>query len=78
MQPNDVLDLHLTHLVGWVVQTVGKALLVGAAIGILFGIWGALAESSGLISLGIGLGGLATAVYLASAQAPMPIEVDED
>lgn len=70
MQQNDVLDLHLTRLVGWLVQTVGKALLVGAVVGVLVGLWSA--------PLGAAAGGLVVAAYLATSKAPMPIEVEGD
>ena len=78
MQSNDVLDLHLTRLVGWLVQTLGKAFLVGAVVALIFGGLAALSGSVGFILIGTALGPIAAAVFLATADAPMPIEVDAD
>lgn len=69
--PNDLLDLHLTRLFGWVVNTLGRALLVGAvccAVPLAFGA-GAYAAVIGFAAF---------AIYLWTADAPMPIEVGED
>lgn len=71
MEPNDLLDLHLTRLFGWVVNTVGRALLIGAicfAVPLVFG--------AGPFAVVTGFAGLA--IYLWTVNAPMPVEVDRD
>ncbi|GAB3776784.1 hypothetical protein GCM10027600_43210 [Nocardioides ginsengisegetis] len=70
MTPLDVLDVHMTRLFGWFVQTLGRALLVGAVCAGVPALLGA-----GGYSLAVGAAGFA--IYLMTASAPMPIEVDE-
>lgn len=71
MEPNDLLDLHLTRLFGWIVNTVGGALLVGA---VCFAV--PLALGAGPYAVVVGFAGLA--IYLWTAKAPMPIEPDDE
>lgn len=78
MTPSDVLDLHLTRLVGWLVRTIGRAILYAAAVSLVVAGLGAFADSAGLVVIGFALGPLVGAIYLATADAPMPIEVDQD
>lgn len=68
---DDLTQIHLTRLFGWVVNTVGRALLIGAvcfAVPLVFG--------AGAYAVVVGFAGLA--IYLWTANAPMPLEFDED
>lgn len=78
MKSSDVLDLHLTRLIGWFVQTLGRAFLVGGLVGLVIGGFGAAAGSTGTVFIGMALAPVVSAIYLATANAPMPIEVDEN
>lgn len=68
-------DIHTSRLVGWLVNTLGSALLWG--LGVAF-VGGALAALSGEPGLGLPLasmgGTLAFALRLVGANPPMPDE----
>lgn len=64
------VDLHLTHLLGWVVNLIGRALLVST----LFGVAGVLVMGPA----GLGASGIAFAVQLYIARAPLPVEYPEE
>ncbi|GAA4120398.1 hypothetical protein GCM10022215_23940 [Nocardioides fonticola] len=70
---NENLDLHLTVLAGWIVKTFGKALVWGFApglVGLLLFFF-----NGDLSSLLFGLfGPVVAGGYLATADAPLPIE----
>lgn len=71
MESND-LDLHLTRLFDWIVNTVGRALLIGAVCFVAPLAFGAPAG----FAAGAGFAGLA--IYLWTANAPLPFGVDGD
>lgn len=75
---DDLLDLHLTHLVGWLVQTLGKAIGYGALVGGGVALLGLLADSGELVPVGAVLGLLVAGISLVSARAPFPVEPDRD
>ena len=69
MNPLDVLDVHMTRLASWLVQTVARALIVGAvcfAVPFAFG--------AGIYAVAIS--GMGFALYLLNADAPLPIDSD--
>lgn len=77
MKQQDVLDLHLTRLFGWLVQTSGRAILVAALAGTVVAVLGATQDSVGMIAAAPGIGLLVGALYLSTASAPWPVEVEE-
>lgn len=68
------LDLHLTPLFGWLLRTVGDALMWSMLIPIAIGVVAAFAGQPDLIWLAVAIGPLVFASQLSKAQAPMPIE----
>lgn len=78
MKPLDVLDVHLSVLAGWVVQTVGRALALGFLVAGAFGVLAVITGAGELLYLAAIAGGLVPALYLASASPPMPDPLDED
>ena len=71
MTPLDVLDVHMTRLAGWLVQTVGRALIVGAVCFVV-----PFALGAGGYAAVVGLVGFA--LFLATADAPLPSEAGDD
>jgi hypothetical protein len=78
-EDTELLALHHTRLASWVVQQFGKALLLATltafvcAIGI-----GMLGSLNAGIALSPFFGFFAFALYLASGNAPMPRQVDDE
>lgn len=70
MNPLEVLDVHMSRLAGWLVQTVGRALLVAA---VCFAVPFAL--GAGGYSVAVAVAGFA--LYLLTADAPLPMETDD-
>lgn len=72
------VDLHLTLLFGWLVRTVGLALMW--SIVVLFVIVGAalLIDEPGLAWVAVAVGPVVFAWALMGAQAPMPSGVDKE
>lgn len=71
------LDLHLTHLVGWAVQTFGKAIVYATVIPGLLAIAGAAIDAPVLIAVAIVLVPLIFGGVLWQADAPFPVEPSE-
>lgn len=72
------LDLHLTLLFGWLVRTVGSALLMATVIPIVLAIVAIATDEAGFIWAAAVVGPLVFALRLYTAAAPMPIGSDDD
>lgn len=71
------LDLHLTLLVGWAVNLLGKAVALGVAVGLVLAAIGATTSSPDLIYLAGAAVPLTAGLVLYFADAPFPVEVDD-
>lgn len=68
------VDIHMSRLAGWVLNTIGKALAISMGIAFLVGVIAMATEEPGLLWLAGLAGPLAFAVVLYNADAPMPPE----
>lgn len=78
MQTNDLLDLHMTRLMGWGVHLIGKTLLVGVAAAALFAVLAVLYDSVGYLVAALIVGPVAAGLFLVSADPPLPVEIDDE
>lgn len=78
MEQSEVLDIHMTALFTWLVRTIGQALLWSLVAAGALGIVAAVRGEVGWIWLASFLAPLVFAIGLASAQAPMPVEVNDE
>lgn len=68
------LDLHMTQLIGWAVQTLGKAILLATVIPGILALVGVLAGAPEWIGIGAVLAPIIFGAVLWNAQAPFPVD----
>lgn len=74
--PLEDLDLHLTRLATWKLQTIGQALLYGIVASFVCAVLVALLNPALAFAVAGLVGPLVIAWRLAFCQAPMPLDVE--
>jgi hypothetical protein len=68
----DDIDIHLTRLGGWAMQTVGSAVLVAAFVNVVFSLLALFSEDNGWVWTGLLLSAIAFGLRLYVARPPVP------